>query len=237
MKFVLFPIRIYQTAIGLLFIGLLITFFHRAEYYDEAWFAEQSFWLIRDGQVRSELFRGYNGWENGIYVFHKLFVYAGALIMSITGVTVSTSKLVSILFGLICGYLVWLYGRNTSREQQWLSILLYFGCGTLIRYISVNRPETMCMALGFASYLALDPDPRNFISTQANTCRYLSRIIGVDAPERYNLFDSWSNLAFCQTGLAFNFLVYCSGGFNAKFIWIGRASRRKFRTIGKAVFQ
>lgn len=157
MTFVLFPLRTYQTAILLLLGGLFITFIHRAEYYDEAWFAEQSYWFIRDGQVRSELFRGYNGWENGIYVFHKLFVYAGAFVMSITGVTVLTSKLVAIFFGLLGGYLVWLHGRSASREQQWLSIFLYVGCGTLIRYISVNRPETMCMALGFASYLALDP--------------------------------------------------------------------------------
>ena len=157
MAFFIFPRRTYQLVFVLLTGALLWTFYQRAEYYDEAWFSEQSFWLIRNGQVRSELFRGYNGWENGIYVFHKLFIYAGALVMSITGVSVPANKLVSIFFGLSGGYLIWLYGRNTSREQQWLSILLYVGCGTLLRFISVNRPETMCMALGFASYVALDP--------------------------------------------------------------------------------
>lgn len=157
---ILFSNRSYAGALVLLLITLLITFFHRAEYFDEAWFAEQSFWLIREGHVRSELFRGYNGWENGIYVFHKLFIYAGALVMSITGISVATSKLVSIFFGLSGGYLVWLYNKNKPREQQWLSVLLYFGCGTLIRFISVNRPETMCMALGFASYVALE-SPKN----------------------------------------------------------------------------
>lgn len=154
---ILLPKNAYHSAVLVLLAALVITFFKRAPYYDEAWFAEQSFWLIRDGKVRSELFRGYNGWENGIYVFHKLFVYAGALIMSITGITVATSKLVSILFGLLGGGLLWVHGKRCSREQQWLALFLYFGCGTLIRYISVNRPETMCMALGFASYLALDP--------------------------------------------------------------------------------
>lgn len=157
MPFVLFPIRTYLVLLLLVLVGLFITFIHRAEYYDEAWFAEQSYWLIHTGQVKSELFRTYNGWDKGIYVFHKLFIYAGALIMSVTGVSVATNKLVSILFGLLGGYLVWLYGRSASREQQWLSVLLYAGCGTLIRFISVNRPETMCMAIGFASYLAIDP--------------------------------------------------------------------------------
>ncbi|MBN8826989.1 MULTISPECIES: hypothetical protein [unclassified Spirosoma] len=160
MPSVLFPIRTYLILLLVLLAGLVITFIHRAEYYDEAWFAEQSYWLIHSGQVKSTMFRNYNGWNQGIFVFHKLFIYAGALIMSATGVSVATNKLVSILFGLLGGYLVWLSGRSASREQQWLSVLLYFGCGTLIRFISVNRPETMCMAIGFASYLAIDPPKR-----------------------------------------------------------------------------
>ena len=156
MSSAIFPIRIYYIALSSLLVALLITFIHRAEYYDEAWFAEQSFWLIRTGYVKSELFRGYNGWENRLYVFHKLYIYAGAGILYITGISVATSKLVSILFGLLGGYLVWLYNRRAAPEQKYLSVLLYFGCGTLIRFISVNRPETMCMTLGFASYWALD---------------------------------------------------------------------------------
>lgn len=169
MPFSIFPIHIYKCVLFLLLASLFITFIYRAAYFDEAWFAEESFWLIRDGQVRSELFRGYNGWENGLYVFHKLFIYAGALVMSITGISVASSKLVSIFFGLLGGYFVWKYGQNRSQEQQWLSIVLYFGCGTLIRYISVNRPEAMCMTLGFASYLVLDPPgpssrPKPFIA-------------------------------------------------------------------------
>jgi hypothetical protein len=157
MSFVYFTQRGYYSLLFVLLTALVATFFHRAEYFDEAWFAEQSFWLVRDGQVRSELFRGYNSWENGLYVFHKLFIYAGALVMAVTGFTVGASKLVSIFFGFLGAFLVWRYSQRTSREQQYLSVLLYVGCGSLIRFISINRPETMCMALGFASYLALDP--------------------------------------------------------------------------------
>ncbi len=160
MTFAIFPLRVYYVSLFLLLVAVCITSINRAEHYDEAWFAEQAYWLIRDGWVRSELFRGFNGWEAGLYVFHKLFIYTGALIMSVVGVSVITSKLVSLLFGLGCGYLIWLYGKNTPREQRWLAVLLYFGCGTLIRYLAVNRPETMCMALGFASWLALNlPGP------------------------------------------------------------------------------
>ncbi|GAB2559025.1 hypothetical protein [Spirosoma aerophilum] len=157
MSFVYFTQRGYFSLLFILVLALFVTFIYRAEYFDEAWFAEQSFWLIRDGQVRSELFRGYNGWENGLYVFHKLFIYAGALVMAITGFSVGASKVVSIFFGLVGAFLVWRYNQRTSREQQYLALLLYIGCGSLIRHVSINRPETMCMALGFASYMALDP--------------------------------------------------------------------------------
>lgn len=152
---ILFPARSYPLCFALLLAALLLTFFHRAYHFDEAWFAEQSFWLVRDGHVRSELFDGYIGWGDGLYVFHKLFIYAGAAVMYVTGFSVAASKLVGILSSLLGGYLVWQYGKHTTREQQWLAVLLYFGCGTLIRYGAINRPETMCMALGFASFLFL----------------------------------------------------------------------------------
>jgi hypothetical protein len=114
MSFTLFSTRSYQLCFTLLLAALLLTFFHRANYYDEAWFAEQSFWLMRDGHVRSELFRGYIGWGSGLYVFHKLFIYAGAVVMYVTDFTVATSKLVSISFSLLGGFLVWWYGTNSS---------------------------------------------------------------------------------------------------------------------------
>ena len=152
---ILFPTRSYQLCFALLSAALLLTFYHRAYHFDEAWFAEQSFWLTRTGHVRSELFDGYIGWGDGLYVFHKLFIYAGAAVMYVTGFSVVANKLVSIGFSLLGGYLVWFYGKQMTREQQWLSVILYFGCGTLIRYAAVNRPETMCTALGFASFLFL----------------------------------------------------------------------------------
>lgn len=154
---VLFSVRIYAIALAVLFSFLCLTLIHRAEYDDEAWFAEQSYWLIHAGYVKSELFWGYNGWEKGLYVFHKLFIYAGALVMRVAGISVFTSKLVSIFFGFAGGYLIWWYNRFKPVEQRYLALILYVGNGSVIRYLSVNRPEVMCMALGFASYLALDP--------------------------------------------------------------------------------
>ncbi|QDK81877.1 hypothetical protein EXU85_26010 [Spirosoma sp. KCTC 42546] len=154
--FFLFKLRTYQYALLVLLGSLGLTYYHRTAHFDDAWFAEQSYWLAKDGWVRSEFFRGYNGWEDRIYVFHKLFVYAGALWMSATSFTLAFSKLLTPIFGCLTGFLIWYYNRRQSAEQRWLAVLLYFGCGTLIRYFFVNRPEIMCMSLGFASYVALD---------------------------------------------------------------------------------
>lgn len=157
--FLLFPTRFYQVALIILFGALLFTCYRRAEHFDDAWFAEQSYWLVRDGWVRSELFRGQNGWEDRIYVFHKLFIYVGAAFMRVAGFSLAASKLLTTSCGIAAGWLIWQYGRRGTRQQQWLAVILYFGCGTIIRYFSVNRPEIMCMLLGFGSYIALDRLP------------------------------------------------------------------------------
>ncbi|PMD91404.1 hypothetical protein BWI97_21490 [Siphonobacter sp. BAB-5405] len=152
----IFSVRVYRFLI-FLFTGLLIlTFYHRTEHFDDAWFAEQSYWFVKEGKVRSELFRGFLYWDERIYVFHKLFIYTGAFLMGVVGFSVAGSKVISILFGTIAAGLIWKYTERESREQQWLALLLYLGCGTLIQYFCINRPEIMCMTLGFASYLCLD---------------------------------------------------------------------------------
>lgn len=144
--------------VALLVVGALLALscYHRAIHFDDAWFAEQAYWLIHDGRVRSELFRGYNGWEKQIYVFHKLFIYTEAALMRLVGVSLESCRLLSLLCGVGTGALIWHYCRRYSREAQWLSLLLYFGCGVLIRYFAINRPEIMYTLLGLASYLLLD---------------------------------------------------------------------------------
>ncbi len=157
MRPVLFNLPTYLVALAVLLLLLFLTFINRAAYFDEAWFAEQSLWFSRLGRVRSELFQGYHRWEVGLYVYHKLFIWVNALVTALVGFSVAGSKLVSIFFGLFCGVLIWFHGKTKGMEQQFLLVFLYFGCGTLMRYTSVSRPEVMCMTLGFASYLALDP--------------------------------------------------------------------------------
>ncbi|MCF0061731.1 hypothetical protein MUK70_21050 [Dyadobacter chenwenxiniae] len=71
---------------GLLSIFIILTvstYINRFPTGDDAWFGEQSYWLHKEGIIRSEFFRGIVGWEDQILVSHKLFLGFGAVVIRI----------------------------------------------------------------------------------------------------------------------------------------------------------
>lgn len=136
---------------------LLTTFYHRVNHYDEAWLAEQAYWLVHDGVVRSELFRGLNGWEKQLFVFHKGFVYLSAVWEAVFGFSLVAGKLFSLVWAVLGGLLLWGYLRQQRIDNQyiWLGLLLFVANGIVIEFSFVYRPEAMCVALGFASFWLL----------------------------------------------------------------------------------
>lgn len=150
----LFAPRYYYAAVGLvaaLFIGSLL---NRHLHFDDAWSAEQAFWLRRDGYVHSELFRGFGGWENRLYIFHKGYIYALAAVTAVLGERLWAVKSAALLFA-VGGLLLLLRYFRGQAEAQWLATGLYLGCGTLMLFGFAGRPETMVMFFGLASYLVL----------------------------------------------------------------------------------
>ena len=154
MRTLLFPAWIYYLAISGLAFLFACTLPHRIEHFDDAWFAEQVYWLLKDGWVRSEFFRGLNFWEDQLYVFHKAFIYVQAPILYLSGFSVIGAKTTPLLFALM-GLGLLLYYFRGQGEAQALAVALYLGCGTLVLFSFDNRPETMVMALGFASYVVM----------------------------------------------------------------------------------
>ena len=154
MQTLLLPRRAYYWAIAGLAFLFASTLPHRIEHFDDAWCAEQAYWLWKDGHVRSELFRGLNFWEDRLYVFHKAFVYAQAPVLWVFNFSVVGAKTTPLLFAGAGLGLLLRYFRGQG-EAQALAAALYLGCGTLVLFGFDNRPETMVMALGFASYLVL----------------------------------------------------------------------------------
>lgn len=150
----LFSARVYYGLL-LLVLGLFAsTLYGRALHFDDAWFAEQAYWLRRDGYVHSELFRGLNGWENRLYVFHKGYIYALAASLRVLGESVWAVKATGLLFVALGLGLLLRYFRGQA-EAQWLAAILYLGCGAVVTFGFTGRPEPMVMCCGLGSYLLL----------------------------------------------------------------------------------
>ncbi len=162
-------IRLYY-ALLFFFIALtLLTYFNRTPTGDDAWFAEQSYWLLEDGLIRSEFFRGLNGWEKELLVSHKLFLWLGAVLMHFFGTALPVVQFTGLLFfvvliaELVC-YVRLREGGYGSRLMIALLILI-FANRVLVKMSFQNRPEMMLAALGFGSWLLLFTGPRHAVKT------------------------------------------------------------------------
>jgi hypothetical protein len=152
--------RLPYWLIGLFLLLFAATAYHRATDFDDAWFAEQAYFLLRDGVVRSEFFRGINHWEERIYVFHKLYIYLLAgwtRLFGFTAPAVETLGTVGAVLNVAGLYALTqrdvVPGSNVNQLALtgW-TILLYVSCGLVLRYGFVARPETMNAAFGLWGY-------------------------------------------------------------------------------------
>ncbi|MBO0934534.1 hypothetical protein [Fibrella aquatilis] len=145
-----------RVLVGVFLALLLATFYNRTPNYDDAWFAEQAYWLAHDGRVRSELFRGVNGWEKQLFIFHKGFIYFGTLVQWLFGFSLPAGKSVGAIWTALLGLMLWVYGRQVEDGWAlWLLLLLYVANGAVIELAFVNRPEPMYTVLGFGSFCLL----------------------------------------------------------------------------------
>ena len=146
---------------------------NRFAHLDDAWLGEQAYWLAREGVVRSELFRGFLGYEERIFVFHKLFVPQGALAIEGLGWSRSSVKLVSLpWFGATLALLLAAV-RSRSRAAvpgeprtdssdaatgagtaAWVG-LLFVAHPLVVDYAYTFRPELCLSTFGLVSCLAL----------------------------------------------------------------------------------
>lgn len=155
MRFFLFPATVYYLAAAGLTLLLLSTLPQRVPHFDDAWGAEQAYWLAKDGYVHSELFREPGqSLSQPAYVFHKAFIYLEAGLISCAGFGLYTAKMMGLLFSAVGLGLLLRYFRG-QREAQWLAAILYLGCGALVSAAFISRPEPLAMSAGLASYLVL----------------------------------------------------------------------------------
>ena len=155
MQTVLFPRWVYYVAVVALILLIISTLPHRVVHFDDAWGAELSYWLVKDGRVHSELFRGIgDGSEQQAYVFHKAFVLLEAGLMRVFGFGLYTAKAMGLIFSAVGLWLLMRYFRG-RHEARWLAAFLYLGCGALLSAAFIGRPEPLAMSAGLASFMLL----------------------------------------------------------------------------------
>jgi len=155
-----------STIVPILMLLTFLSYYKRFPTGDDAWFAEESYWLLHDGVIRSEFFNGLLGWENQFFVSHKLFLCFGSMMMWIGGNSLYVVKLTSLLF---LGVLVFLFKRYISHRQLeksslYIVLFLLFSNTLIVKMSFEYRPEVMMMTLGFASYLLIQYQQKYFIA-------------------------------------------------------------------------
>ncbi len=134
---------------------------------DDDYIGEQVYWLQEVGHVKSELMRGYNniGLENYQAIFHKLFIYNGAIFSNVFGWSLTTLHFASLFYVIVFfGALYWYLKRKDAFFPKGtfpLVVVLMLSLSVFSEYSASFRPEVMVMALGFISYLFLDLYFRN----------------------------------------------------------------------------
>ncbi|MBI1422060.1 MAG: hypothetical protein GC149_01255 [Gammaproteobacteria bacterium] len=124
---------------------------------DEPWFAEQAYWLVKDGVVRSEFFSSVLNYGTQQFAYHKLHIWIAALAIKLFGLSFLVLKIIALSF--FCIFIV--ISRRyfyIFHEKQAKHIFVVFLAFMFINTIAlemffVYRPEIAIMCFGFISYL------------------------------------------------------------------------------------
>ncbi|MBI3560944.1 MAG: hypothetical protein HY080_04420 [Gammaproteobacteria bacterium] len=135
------------------------TLYHRLITADDAWFAEQAYWVAKLGYLRSELFAGLLGYETHQWVYHKLHIWQGAAVVRLVGWSAYYFKAIAlgylVLFIGLSRYYVQRYHRATGTGIWGIFLALFLVNKLVVQFSFDYRPEIMMMCVGFAEYLLL----------------------------------------------------------------------------------
>ena len=152
-----------KTILFILIIGciaFIVSMWQRYAYIDDCFFGEQAYWLAKDGIVRTKTIQAGLGWEERLFVYHKLNIWIGALIIKTLGWSVYYFKTFTLIvylsfFLLLKKYLLIDSSRFPDGTNLLVCLLIFINPLTFI-YGFTYRPEILVMATGFASFMALE---------------------------------------------------------------------------------
>jgi len=174
----------------------IYSLYNRYVYIDDAWFGEQSYWFAKYGYPKTVTIKDFFGWDERLFVYHKLNIIVGAAIIRLFGWSVYYLKLFTLAMYIL---FFKLYKSYFNSEQtpltnyQWqFAFIFIFTTPILLSLSFTFRPEVLVMLLGFMSYVGLE--------------RYLK-----------SASVSWLLISSIAAGLAFlthlNGIMFCVGGF------------------------
>ena len=141
-------------------IAFITSMWQRYAYIDDCFFGEQAYWLAKDGIVRTKSIQIGLGWEERLFVYHKLNIWIGALIIKTFGWSVYYFKTFTLIIYLSFFFLLKKYlqiDRTRFPEVAYLLVyLLMFINPLTFIYGFTYRPEILVMVSGFLSFMALE---------------------------------------------------------------------------------
>ena len=146
-----------------LFVLFLISLHKRGLHIDEAILGEQIYWLVKEGRVKSVLYAGIGtGLEDKLLVYHKFFIWLGAALVYIFGLSLPLLRSVSLISALLLCSLLYRYfsrylglAQKEGRQTLFLSILFLLSNSHFFSFSYIFRPELMLACLGFGSFYLL----------------------------------------------------------------------------------
>lgn len=150
-----FSTNVIKISLGVVFVVFILSLHHRYMQQDEPWFGEQAYWLVKEGNVKLKSMPGIFDWEQNMLIYHKLFVWTGAMLIFLFGWSVYIFKAFILVLFTLGAYLLYRFVKTNYREHEglkWLVLLLLLTTPELIHRSFMFRPEVMIMTLGFLSF-------------------------------------------------------------------------------------
>jgi hypothetical protein len=153
------PLNLYIVMI--IYMAFYITtLYHRFIQIDENWFGEQAYWLANEGVVKLKSMPGILDFDMHMYLYHKLLVWLGAIIVQLTGWSVFHFKFITLGVYIFFFFILFRFYKNNkdwySFQHFLLTAALIMMIPILLQQSFIFRPEIFVMTSGFVSYFFLD---------------------------------------------------------------------------------
>jgi 4-amino-4-deoxy-L-arabinose transferase-like glycosyltransferase len=155
-----FSRRLLLIIILITIIVFAFSMWHRFIYIDDCWHGEESYWLAKDGVVKTKSMEGILGFENKVMVYHKLNIILGAVVIKLFGWSVYNLKLMTLFFYTFFFFFLYKFTQKFSNRytinHYIISSLFIFVNPLMVHLGFTFRPEILAMFFGFLSYSTLE---------------------------------------------------------------------------------